>query len=900
MTLAAGSKLGPYEIVAPLGAGGMGEVYRARDSRLGRDVAIKVIPDAFARDPDRLERFEREARSASALSDPHIVAVYDIGEHEGIRYFASELVEGPDLRAIIDRGPMPARRILDLGAQIAEGLAAAHEKGILHRDLKPENILVAKDRLAKIADFGLAKIADARVADASQTPTAAANSTGTGIIMGTVSYMSPEQARGAPVDHRSDQFALGAMLYEMAAGRKAFLRPTAAETMTAILREEPEPLATAAPTSPAPLRWIVERLLMKESHDRYDSTRDLARELASVRDHLSAGSLSGAVAPVAPRAGRRFRPGPYLGGAIAGAILAAVGFLAARRTALREPVRIRYLTYSGHDREPSVSPDGRTVAFSSDRDGRARIWLKQLDGGGEAPLTSGPGDILPRFAPNGASVLFNRTDGVRTAVYRSAIVGGEAHKIADDAAEADWSPDGTHIVLVRLSDAGATTELSIVDATGSGERALARLPGRQFFHPRWSPEGGRISAVESASGGALKSLVIVDVGTGKVHERRLPGHPGLVSSAVWTADGREVVYSLADSVAAVAVGSAAEIVAQNVDTGRIRPLAWCQESSEILEILGEGSLVFDTHAVRENLRELALPAGAAVPSSARWLTEGNATDRQPAYSPDGKWIVFSSSRGGNLDLWKVSTENGEMRQLTDDAAQDWDPAFSRDGRRLTWSSNRTGAFEIWTADADGSAARAVTHDHLDAENPAETPDGRWIVYMQGSGPKPGVWKVHPDGTGAQLLLAGGQLPEVSPEGDRVVAIGGATLNEVEVVALRTADGKPDGFRLELSGGVFSLSRIILGRARWMPDGKSILVVSRNDKGNFGIEAYPAAPGDRKGSGTWAVGGWDPSVAIESFGVSPDGKRITVAGVALSNSLMTAAHVPGVRRPAAAR
>jgi serine/threonine protein kinase len=892
--------LGPYEILSPLGAGGMGEVYRARDSRLGREVAIKIIPEAFARDPDRLERFEREARAASSLSDPHIVVVHDVGEDNGVRYFASELVEGPDLRAIMDRGPMPARRILDLGAQIAEGLAAAHEKGILHRDLKPENVLLSKERLAKIADFGLAKITDGSRAEASQTPTAAANSTGTGIVMGTVSYMSPEQARGAPVDHRSDQFALGSILYEMAAGRKAFARPTAAEVMTAILREEPEPLSTAAPVSPAPLRWIVERLLSKEPHDRYDSTRDLARELASVRDHLSTSSISGVAEPVSGRPARSLGPVPYFAAAIAGAILAAAGFLALKRPSAGEPVKIRYLTYSGHDREPAVSPDGRTVAFSSDRDGRTRIWIKQLEGGGEAPLTSGSADMLPRFSPNGASILFIRTDGSRSALYRSSVVGGEEHKLVDGAEEADWSPDGSHIVIVRRGAESFSTAFSVSDASGSGEHALARVPGRQFYHPRWSPDGRRIVAVESASGGAPKSLAVVDAGTGKLREIRLPGYPGLVSAAAWTADGHEVVYSRAESVAAVVVGSASEIVAHNVDTGQIRPLAWSQESNEIVEILSDGNLVFDTHAVRENLREVALAGSTSSPASGRWLTEGEATDRQPAYSPDGKWIVFSSSRGGNLDLWKVSTETGEMRQLTDDAAQDWDPAFSRDGRRLIWSSNRTGAFEIWTADADGSAAHAVTHDRLDSENPTETADGRWIVFMQGAGPKFGIWRIRPDGTGGQFLFGDATIPEVSPDGERALSILSPSISEMAVTTIRTSDGKPDGFRIELPQGGLSLSRIVIGRGRWMPDGKSVLVVNRDAKGKYGIQAYPFAVGVAPGSGSWVVPGFDSSFAIETFGISPDGKKVVVAGVAISNSLMTAAHVPGVRRPAAGR
>ena len=896
MPLTAGSRLGPYEILSPLGAGGMGEVYRARDSRLGREVAIKVIPEAFARDPDRLARFEREARSASALSDPHIVVVYDVGEENGIRYFASELVEGPDLRAIMERGPMPVRRILDLGAQIAEGLAAAHEKGILHRDLKPENVLVSKDRLAKIADFGLAKIAEPAAEGASQTPTAAAESTGTGIVMGTVSYMSPEQARGAVVDHRSDQFALGSILYEMAAGRKAFARPTAAETMTAILREDPEPLAAAAPTSPAPLRWIVERLLAKEPHERYDSTRDLAKDLASLRDHLSTSTASGAASQISVGpVRRRWSAAPFVAGAIAGAIVAAAAVGILRRPKAAEPVRVRSLTYSGHDREPAVSPDGRTIAFSSDRDGTPRIWIKQLDGGGEAPITSGPGDVLPRFAPNGASILFIRTDGAHSALYRSAVVGGEVHKVVDDAGEGDWSPDGRRIVILTFLGGGPGSSLSIVDPAGGEPRPLARFPGRFFIHPRWSPDGRFISVAEQGVGGSKKSIAIVDAATGKFRELPVAGTPGLLSTAAWNAGGKEIVYARAESVAASVVGSAAELVAQDVHTGRVRPLAWVQESGDTVEILGDGRLVFDTNAERENLRELPIEGGAAVTGSARWLTEGSATDRQPAYSPDGKWVVFSSSRGGNLDLWKISTSGGEMRQLTDDAAQDWDPAFTRDGKGLLWSSNRSGAFEIWTADADGSGARPVTRFGLDAENPTETADGTWIVFLQGSGPKPGIWKVHPDGTGAQHLRLPGGIPEVSPDGAHVAYATNSSLTGVYVTTIRTEDGKPDDFRVDLPQGGLSLARIVIGRCRWMPDGRSVLFLTRDAKG-FRIDESPYSPAARSASGRPIVPAFDPSVEIETFGVSPDGKRITVAGVTKTNSLMVAERVPGVGRP----
>src|SRR5262245_47948467 len=302
MALSPGSHLGPYEILAPLGAGGMGEVYRARDTRLGREVAIKVLPSDLSTDSGRLRRFEKEARSASSLNHPNIVTVYDIGTSDSTSYIAMELIEGVTLRQMLAAGPLPLKKLLGVAAQVAEGLAKAHGAGIVHRDLKPENVMVTKDGLAKILDFGLAKLTrpEYESGEGTQAPTIS-GATEPGIVVGTVAYMSPEQALGNALDFRSDQFSLGSMLYEMATGRKAFARKSGPETMTAIIREEPEPIASASPTTPAPLRWIVERCLSKEPQDRYAATQDLARDLAGIRDHLSEASLSaGRAAAAAP------------------------------------------------------------------------------------------------------------------------------------------------------------------------------------------------------------------------------------------------------------------------------------------------------------------------------------------------------------------------------------------------------------------------------------------------------------------------------------------------------------------------------------------------------------------------------------------------------------------------
>jgi len=306
MPLVSGSRLGPYEIVAPIGAGGMGEVYRARDPRLGREIAVKVLPAEVSSDRDRLKRFEQEARSASALNHPNLITIYDIGQSDSSSYIAMELVEGKSLRELLAAGPLPVKKIFTIATQIAEGLAKAHAAGIVHRDLKPENVMVTPDGRVKILDFGLAKLAPAPIASAleSLAPTLTQQTT-PGVILGTVGYMSPEQARGHAVDFRSDQFSFGAILHEMASGKRAFQRGTAVETLSAILKDEPAPLSAVNPAAPELLQWILDRCLSKDPEERYGSTKDLARDLASLRDRGSATAASRSALPLVPTRAKR-------------------------------------------------------------------------------------------------------------------------------------------------------------------------------------------------------------------------------------------------------------------------------------------------------------------------------------------------------------------------------------------------------------------------------------------------------------------------------------------------------------------------------------------------------------------------------------------------------------------
>ncbi|MEP6994389.1 MAG: serine/threonine-protein kinase, partial [Acidobacteriota bacterium] len=396
MSLAVGSRLGSYEILAPLGAGGMGEVYRARDSRLAREVAIKVLPAATAADPDRRQRFEQEARSASALNHPNILTIYDIGEAEGTTYIAMELVEGKTLRELVAAEPLPTKKLLDLAVQIAEGLAKAHGAGIVHRDLKPENVMVSKDGFAKILDFGLAKLTEPVSQGQSVLPTAIAAPTEPGTVLGTAGYMSPEQASGQPVDFRSDQFSLGSILYEMATGTKAFQRKTGAETLVAIIREEPEPLSRLAPKAPAPVRWIVERCLAKDPEERYASTKDLARDLKSLRDHLTETSASGALDAAEPaKARRRGWLLPAVLTLFAG--VAAGVFVRGMASGKSSPdVQFKQLTFQrGTVLTARFAPDGQTIVYSAAWDGRPlELFSTRADSTESRSLGLPPADVL--------------------------------------------------------------------------------------------------------------------------------------------------------------------------------------------------------------------------------------------------------------------------------------------------------------------------------------------------------------------------------------------------------------------------------------------------------------------------------------------------------------------------
>ncbi len=890
MTLAAGTRLGPYEILGPLGAGGMGEVYRARDGKLNRDVAIKVLPTAFAADAERLARFRREAQVLAALNHPHVAAVYGLEEAAGVEALVLELVEGETLAERIARGEIPLDEALPIAREMAWALEAAHEKGIVHRDLKPANVKLTPQGKVKVLDFGLAKAiaGDPSSPDATSSPTLTARSTEAGVVIGTAAYMSPEQARGRAVDKRSDIWAFGAVLYEMLAGRRAFDGETASDALAAVLTKEPD-WTTLPPSTPSSIRRLLRRCLDRDRERRLHDIADARLEI----DEALSGSAPEASAVAAPRPSRS-RRGVVVAAALTAAAAAALATLwiagRLRPPAPAAPV-VRPLTDSGRDWYPAASPDGKLVAFVSDRDGRPRIWLKQLPGGDETALTSGPDD-RPRFYPDGSSVLFVRREPDGTSLYRVSVLGGEPRRVVADAYDGAWSPDGSRIAFTRqIQDGGKRSwVLYAASADGSEPKELYRTSQGLFDWPVWSPDGKEIVCYPRVVGSSSGNwpLIVVDASGGGNREVGAEGAQ-IRAPAVWSGRG-ELIFARATGVAGL---DASPVDVRRLDLGSNREaqVFWSPNRIMALDVLGSGKLVFDVNSSRFNLHETALAGGRA----AGWLTRGPGMNRQPRYSPDGASILFSALKGGNLDIWSLELASGALRRLTDSPAADFDPALTPDGKELIWSSDRSGHFEIWMAKADGTGARQVSHDGNDAENATATPDGRWLAYSSGNPKLLGIWKIRTDGTEAKQLTSGlVDWPEVSPDGRYIAYLSGRFTPQRAIRVLRLEDGAHVPFAIPLGAGA---AVDIVGRVRWMPDGRGLAYVNLDPRGRYGIYVQDFAPDRDTAASPRPLAGFDPEWAPETFAISPDGQRICMAQWEQVTTVMAAEGVAGVEPPA---
>jgi hypothetical protein len=737
MSIPAGTRLGPYEILSALGAGGMGEVYRARDTRLGREVAVKVLPPSVSADSDRLRRFEKEAQSASSLNHPNVVTVFDIGESDGIAYMAMELVDGRTLRELLAEGALPPKRLLGIAAQLADGLARAHGAGIVHRDLKPENVMVRKDGFVKILDFGLAKLTqvDAGEADQSRSPTVTV-ATEAGVIMGTVGYMSPEQALGKTLDFRSDQFAVGSILYEMATGRRAFVRPSAPETLAAIIRDEPEPMAAAAPGTPTPLVWFTERCLAKDPEERYASTRDLARDLARLRDGLSQSSVSGGAAAEGPAKTRRRR---LLTWAAAGLAVAAAIAAAATWRRVAEPPTFRALTFRrGAMGGARFVPEGQTVIYAASWQGNPmQLYTTRADSTDATTMQLPSADLLA-VSSNGKMAIGLDRDGNHV-VAEVSLAGGAPRDLFEGDARVDYSPSGDRMVVCRDGKLEFPPGKVLYDAG----------PDKQLISPRFSPDGRWIAFIEVA--GVRGTIAVVDL-EGK--KRVLSDGWETTVSLAWNPQTGEVWFSAREFASfgvvdlhAVTLSGRHRVVARTpllllvqdiARDGRVllRADDWTETTMALapgavketdltwLDDTGVADLSSDGQKVLLNEGGIGEGANSAVylrktdGSPAVRLGEGTAH----ALSPDGKWAI---THKGN-DLVLLPTGAGQPRVLATPGLVVNEPKWFPDGTKIFYDAGPAGKpTRVHVQDAAGGAPRAIGPENYFGR--AISPDGRFIA-----------------------------------------------------------------------------------------------------------------------------------------------------------------------------
>lgn len=837
----------------------MGEVYRAHDPHLHRDVAIKVLSSEFLDDVDRLRRFEQEAWTAASVNHPEVLAVYDVGTSPDGPYIVTELLEGETLEECLERGPMQLREAAQIAAGVARGLAAVHNAGIIHRDLKPSNVFLTRGRQVKLFDFGIAKLLQPN-----GNPAGEIQITVPGRVLGTPSHMSPEQARGQPADARSDIFALGVILYEVLSGEKAFEGSSVAETMAAIVQDAPPKLEELAGRLPAALGYALRRCLEKDPEMRFQSAGDLAFHLERIA-RAPTTPIEGLV-NIAASPPKRILRWIWLSALVVALAAIAALFVLESGAPAAQPPQLHTVTFSDSDSLPAAASGGDRIVFTSGRDGISRIWLKELAKGYEVALTDGS-DSAPRISPDGAEVLFVREESTgRRTLFRVPIVGGEPRRLLREVQSADWSPDGRQIVFLRRVHGldGPAMVLGVASVDEFSLRELTRLPSPFYVFPRWSPNGRWIALGHGGAGVAGEVLLVTsDGGAQRVLDT---GFDGRVCGVAWSGD-RDLIIAQAEALSAGQRTTPARIQYCRID-GRCRTILHVAQMGKGLDVLGDAAIVFGTESTSQNLVELPLDGEGELE---RWLTRGSAVNRQPTYSPDGEWIAFSSERSGSLDLWVISRTTGNLRRFTVSTAEDWDPAWTADGRQLLWSSNRSGHFEIWMAMTDGGEIRRITRAERNFQNPSATPNGKWITFVSFDDETRGLWKVRADGSDAAQLVKGDlRHPELSPDGQFVLFHRPLSGGVEQLRVVRLEDGKLISFEVRFPS--FSGA----GRGRWLPDGSGIAFVGLDDRGRSGIFVQDFRPGHNTDATRRVAGGFQAELWTESFGISPDGRRLTLA------------------------
>ena len=831
MSIASGLRLGPYEIVSPIGAGGMGEVYRARDTRLQRDVAVKVLPSSLAGDPERLSRFEQEARAAAALNHPNITAVYDVGRHDGGPFIVTELLHGESLRATLARGALPARQAIAYAMQVAQGLAAAHDKGIVHRDLKPDNVFVTADGNVKILDFGIAKLTQPEGAAAGMTvmPTTPAvnaipNTVG-GMVLGTIGYMSPEQVRGSTVDHRTDVFALGILLHEMLSGRRPFAGDTTADVMSAILKDDPPELSVTGARVPPALDRVVRRCLEKQPAMRFQSARDLAFALDSLTVQTDSAAAAPADARPAPKtASRSFST--ILGWSAAAVFLLTAAAFAALyfRAPSTETRTMRFqLIPPGQTGAEALalSADGRQLAFVASAGGPAQIWVRSMDALRPRALPGTTGATYPFWSADGSTLGFFAQGKLK----KVTVAGGPPVVICDaiDGRGATWNADG-----VILFASGPSGPIYRVPATGGTPEPVTELPkgdrgGHRF--PSFLPDGQHFFY---AAGSDRPDQIGIYVGAldKSAPVRLLPENSNIIYAA---AGGKGYVLFRRDET----------LMAQAFDakslrlTGDLVPIA---EQVPLTQNVGFGAFTASQEGT------IVLTEGGSTNRELVWVDRSGkrvGTVTKPgmtglsafagmALSPDEKKVAYSVG-SGQLDLWVQDIDRDVASRFTFRSGTARDPVWSPDGSSIVYSFNQTGisTVNLFRKPATGGGAE----EDLGVAGVNGFPqdwskDGEWLLYQR-QDPKTDMdlWLIPLNGDrkpvpylASPFADADGQFaPTGGPP--RWMAYGSNESGDVEIY-IQEIPARGAKYQVSSGGG---------GLPRWRADGRELFYLTPDAK-----------------------------------------------------------------------
>lgn len=837
MTVSAGQTIGPYQISSQIGAGGMGEIYRAHDARLDRDVAIKLLPTSFSSNPDRLRRFAQEARAAAALNHPNILAIYDIGEWQGAPYIVSELLVGETLRERLAKGPLPARKAIDYALQITRGLAAAHDKGIVHRDLKPENIFLTEDDRVKILDFGLAKLTQPDQSDSSSDAATAQVITDAGTVMGTAGYMSPEQVRGKATDQRSDLFSFGSILYEMLSGKRAFQGDSPADTMSAILKEEPPELSETARNVPPALERIVRHCLEKNPAQRFQSASDVAFSLEALTE-ISTTSRTGAQAIPAPSPANRRWLLPALGTLVAAALCLGFYLAGKHSTAVETPSFHRLTFRRGTIAAARFSPDGQTIVYGAALEGRpVELFTTRFDSTDSRPLGLEKTDLLAISSSGELAVnlsTFHTSPFIETGTLgRVPLAGGAPREIAERVEWADWTPDGSDLAASRF--VGARDRL---------EFPLGRViyqPRGWVSHVRFSPKGDLIAFEDHVPTGDDGRVVITD-GDGRI--KATSSFYITTQGLAWSRDGKEVWFTASRE------GASRALHAMDLN-GKERLVLRVPGTLTLQDITRDGRVLLTVDNAQFGM--LGYRAGDASERNLSWFDWSLAAD----VSPDGKNLIFFESGEGvgpNYSIFMRGMDGSPAVRLGSGSF----PKLSPDGKWVAAIDNSS-PNQLQLLPTGTGQRRQITHDSLEHDFVAWTPDGKSVVFsasesnhpprmywMSLDDPKPRA--ITPEGTFGFLVTPDGKyLFGTDPERKRWLypLQGGdpqpvsAALKDNDAVVAWESDGK--SLLVSRRGIPLNIDRVFLNSDRREP----VRVLSPSDAAGIVTAANVRFSADRK-------------------------------------------------------